>query len=96
MRHCSGAKNFSKFFLRALILSTNSLHMTQAPPLEIRKLRAEMEMKFLSLTAVAKKARIKLYRASEVLLGKRNDPVTLAKLAKAIHNAPQIDEEVTA
>lgn len=68
--------------------------MQTVPPIEFRKLRAEMELKALSLTAVAKKARVKsLSRASEVLNGRRNDSEVLAKLTKAIHQAPMPQEE---
>ena len=64
------------------------------PPLEIRKLRAEMEMKFLSLTFVARKAKIHISKASEVLRGRRNDTTALTKLSKVIHEAPMPVEEL--
>jgi len=64
------------------------------PPLEIRKLRAEMEMKFISLTFVAKKTKLHISKASEILRGKRNDSEALGKIAKVIHEAPMPVEEV--
>lgn len=56
-------------------------------PLPIRKLRAEMVLKALRLTAVAKAAGLKVPRASEVMSGKRNDPEALAKLTRVIKAA---------
>jgi hypothetical protein len=56
-------------------------------PLPLRKLRAEMELKELSLTTVAKRARLNLSVACDLLNGKRVDEARLAKLRKVITEA---------
>lgn len=47
-----------------------------------------MEMKELDLLYVSKAAKIPYTSTSELLNGKRVDPVRLAKIAKAIRKAP--------
>ena len=64
-------------------------NMSHIPPLPIRKLRSQMELKALSLKRVADAADVNYSVASSILSGKRVDPTNLAKLSKAIKDAPE-------
>lgn len=66
--------------------------MKLVPPLSIRKLRAQMELKSLTMTSVATRAGIRLSRASEVLNGRRNDPAALRELKRVIREAAMPQE----
>ena len=58
------------------------------PPLHIRKLRAEMELKDLSLRAVSDRSGVNYGTASSVLSGRRVHPEELKRLSQAIRTAP--------
>ena len=63
--------------------------MTPAP---LRKLKAEMVLKDLSLGDVARKARIPYTSASAILNGKRVDPKSLKRLERVITTSPMPEE----
>lgn len=57
-------------------------------PLKFRKLKAMMEMKELTLNAVAERAGINLSIASLVLNGRLRDALKFRKLSAVIERAP--------
>lgn len=57
-------------------------------PLNLRKLRAEMEMKELDLKTVARRARVPYTTTSEILNNRRNDPLRLSRISAAISSFP--------
>lgn len=57
-------------------------------PLKLRKLKADMVMKDLTLRALARKARVPYTTASLILNGYRIDPQNLSRLVAAIERAP--------
>jgi len=63
-------------------------------PLAIRKLRAEMELKNLSLRAVAEAAEVNYSIASQVLSGRLIHPRALAKI-RAVIKATRSPEEAS-
>lgn len=65
------------------------------PPLSLRRLKADMVLKHLSLSAVARSAKINPSVASDILNGRRNDPQRLSKLRSVISLA-KMPEEVHA
>jgi hypothetical protein len=64
-------------------------------PLPLRKLRAEMALKALSVTDVHRLTGIPLAAVSQILGGHLVDPTRLAKIRSAIRKAP-MPEEVAA
>jgi hypothetical protein len=60
-----------------------------AKPLHLRKLRAEMVLKELTITALAKRTKLHVSMVSELLSGARHHPHRLSMLQKAIERAPQ-------
>lgn len=64
-------------------------------PLPIRRLRAAMELKALTLKDVVDAAGVNYTTASATLTGRHHNPQTLAKLKKVIKAAP-MPEEVAA
>jgi hypothetical protein len=63
-------------------------------PRRIRELRAEMEMKALTLRKVAAAAQVPYWSASAILRGRHVDPDRLSRLKKVIEKAP-MPAEVT-
>jgi transcriptional regulator with XRE-family HTH domain len=57
-------------------------------PLNLRRLKAEMVLKGLSLTEVAKKSKVRYQLASLILNGRFNDPGSLLKIETTIKGAP--------
>jgi transcriptional regulator with XRE-family HTH domain len=62
--------------------------MNAAPPLPIRKLRAEMEMKNLSLKQVSALSGVTYSQCSMILNGRLLHPQFFAKIRRAIKAAP--------
>ena len=63
-----------------------------AKPLQLRKLKAQMALKELDLETVARRAKVVYCTASEVLNGRRIDPLRLSKLSAVIEKAPMPEE----
>jgi cyanate lyase len=62
------------------------------PPLELRRLRAKMALKDLQFKDVADLSGVNPTYCSLILAGRRVDPENLAKIKKAIRNAPMPQE----
>lgn len=56
-------------------------------PLALRELKAQMELKELSLTEVAKRAKLNRSIASDLLNGRRVDPRRLRLIERVIERA---------
>lgn len=61
-------------------------------PLHLRRIKADMAIRDVSLTALSKKARINLSVASDLLNGRRIDPARLERLSAALRKFPTPEE----
>lgn len=68
--------------------------MHTAPPLSLRKLKAEMVMKNIRLGVLSSRIGESAGRVSGILSGKRIEPHVLAKIRNAIRCAPMPREVV--
>jgi predicted transcriptional regulator len=57
-------------------------------PLKLRQLKAEMVMKELTLVTVAKEADVPYSTTSQLLSGRMNHPLRLARIRAVIERAP--------
>lgn len=65
-----------------------------ATPASLRRLNAAMEQSGLKLKWVAARAGVSYHRASEVLNGHRNSPVTLGKLRRVIEESSRALQQI--
>jgi hypothetical protein len=79
-----------------LLRTVYALILCAMKPLHLRKLKADMALKDLTLTQVAKAAGVPLSMASEILNGIRNDPLRLNRLSAEIQRAPMPSKEEVA
>lgn len=70
--------------------------MNAPPPLPLRKLRAEMVLKDLSLMEVSDRSGVPYAQCSQVLNGRLIHPVYFEKIRAAIKEAPQPKEPAAA
>lgn len=89
------SKTFSKTLLTCLDLTIRLYTMNHAP-IPLRRLRAAMALKALSVTKVAERAGIPVATTSQILGGRLHDPSRLARLRKVIKEAPMPEEAVAA
>lgn len=70
------------------------MHMANVfiPPLRVRKIKAEMELKAVDLWSLADAAGVEYTRASKILNGRMNDEDALKKLTDALANIPMPKE----
>ncbi|GEM_PF-7055559 len=61
-------------------------------PLKVRKLKAQIVLKGLSLGEVVRRAKVNYTAASSVLSGKRIDETTFKKLKETVEKAPMPGE----
>lgn len=70
--------------------------MNAVPPLEIRKLRAAMELKNLSLRDVSARSGVGYSQCSQILNGRLNHAAYFNRIRRAIRTAPKPLEAIAA